>query len=549
MFVGATLQGCSERLLVGEYVQGMNRSEKRRRRKLSGKAAQRPKPVQSVSSLAEPPAPAIRHDIDRALRHHAAGRLPEAGRLYQRILLADPHQPVALHMFGVIAHQRGNNEVAVDLISKALAAQPDYADAHSNLGAVFQSLGKLDEAAASYEKALAIRPDFAEAHYNLGNVLRLLGRLDEAVAAFEKALTLRPDYGEAMNNLGSALRYLGRLHEAQAIFERYLRLRHGGPWWNAASFGAAEAMSVAPAGGPLHASAFKLGDCIDQLDYLMDKGRIDRSFERMVERYRSVLVELLENPAPEAAVRLTADQGLRIGAFYDRVVHYPGAPRLESGAINRGLDFRAIEDEYLSSPVAAITFDDFLTPEALRSLRGFCLESTIFFNYTADRYVSSSNKLGFNCDLLYQMAEELKECLPRVLDGHALRNMWVYRYNNRSDGVAEHTDDGAVTFNFWITPDAANQTPGGGGGLVVYVKEQPLDWDWERYNKDKYSPDIKREIDEFLSDAESFTIPYGENRATLFNSRLFHQSSRVNFHDGFENRRMNVTMLFGQRGG
>ena len=143
---------------------------------------------------------------------------------------------------------------------------------------------------------------------------------------------------------------------------------------------------------------------------------------------------------------------------------------------------------------------------------------------------------------------ELTESLPRVLGGHAFRNMWVYRYNNRSEGVAAHTDDGAVTFNFWITPDHANQNPGG-GGLVVYAKEQPLDWDWERYNKEKYGPAMKREIDEFLEGAETVAIPYAENRAVLFHSNLFHKSERVNFKDGFENRRMNVTMLFGRRGG
>ena len=154
--------------------------------------------------------------------------------------------------------------------------------------------------------------------------------------------------------------------------------------------------------------------------------------------------------------------------------------------INRGLDFRAIEDAYSSSAVAVIKIDDFLTREALRCLRDFCLESTIFFTYTADRHVSSSNKLGFNCDLLYQMAEELKAVLPRVLDGHALRNMWVYRHNNQSEGVGKHTEDGAVTFNFWITPDAANLSPDDGGcGLAVWVTEHPLDWAGRRHTAEK----------------------------------------------------------------
>ena len=125
--------------------------------------------------------------------------------------------------------------------------------------------------------------------------------------------------------------------------------------------------------------------------------------------------------------------------------------------------------------------------------------------------------------------------------------MWVYRYRNQSEGVGKHTDEGAVSFNFWITPDDANLAPDQ-GGLVVYAKYQPYDWDWWRYNVEQYTPDVKQEIDDFLADAETITIPYRENRAVLFHSNLFHGSDRVHFKDGFENRRMNVTMLFGKRG-
>ena len=44
------------------------------------------------------------------------------------------------------------------------------------------------------------------------------------------------------------------------------------------------------------------------------------------------------------------------------------------------------------------------------------------------------------------------------------------------------------------------------------------------------------------------TIPDRSNRAVLFHSNLFHKSDKVRFEEGFENRRTNVTMLFGKRG-
>ena len=73
----------------------------------------------------------IQQAIDLAVQHHNAGRLPQAERIYQQILQIDPNQPVALHLLGVIAHQVGKNDTAVDLIARALALKPDYAEAYS----------------------------------------------------------------------------------------------------------------------------------------------------------------------------------------------------------------------------------------------------------------------------------------------------------------------------------------------------------------------------------------------------------------------------------
>ena len=163
--------------------------------------------------------------LDRALKLHTAGRLPQAEKIYHRILRTDPNQPVALHLLGVIAHQVGKNQVAVDLITKALAVNPDYAQAHNNLGNALLALGKLDEAAASYHQALAAKTGYAEAHSNLGVALRALGKLDEAVASFHKALAIAPDHAGAHNGLGNALQALGKPDEAVASCRKALAVK------------------------------------------------------------------------------------------------------------------------------------------------------------------------------------------------------------------------------------------------------------------------------------------------------------------------------------
>ena len=113
----------------------------------------------------------IQQAIELALEHHTAGDLPKAESTYNQILKADPNQPIAPHLLGVIAHQLGKSDIAVDLITKALNVKPDYAEAHFNLDNILRELGKLDEAIASYNKSIIINPDIAEVHSNLGIAL------------------------------------------------------------------------------------------------------------------------------------------------------------------------------------------------------------------------------------------------------------------------------------------------------------------------------------------------------------------------------------------
>lgn len=166
----------------------------------------------------------ISQAIGLAAQRHAAGDLRGAEEICRGILQREPHQPVALHLLGVIAHQEGRDEVAVDFIRTAVSHAPDYAEAHNHLGIMLQGMGRLDDAVACYHQALAAKPDYGEAHYNLGFTQKELNKLDEAVASYRKAIAISPDYLEAHHNLGSTLRDLGRLDEAVASYHEALAI-------------------------------------------------------------------------------------------------------------------------------------------------------------------------------------------------------------------------------------------------------------------------------------------------------------------------------------
>jgi predicted TPR repeat methyltransferase len=205
----------------------MNRDESSLNQELLDEYTKEIKPIQtsSIMTARQQETLNIEQAIDLALKHHQAGDLPKAELIYQQILQADTNQPVALHLLGVIAHQVGKNDIAVDFITKAITVQPDYVEAYSNLGNTLKALGKLNEAVVCYNKAIAIKPDYAEAHSNLGAALQELGEFDGAAASFSKAIAIKPDYAEAYSNLGLALQELGKLDEAIIFYNKALFIK------------------------------------------------------------------------------------------------------------------------------------------------------------------------------------------------------------------------------------------------------------------------------------------------------------------------------------
>ena len=154
-------------------------------------------------------------------QHHLA----EAEQLYAGVLDVAPHHPDALHYRGLLAHQQGRSDDAINLIGQSLALSPNQADWHSNLGIVLQSTGRLGDAIVEYERAIAIDPDHANAHSNLGVLLRAAGRPEEAEAAYRTAIRLRPDHVDAHTNLGILLNGRNRAKEASECFCRAITLR------------------------------------------------------------------------------------------------------------------------------------------------------------------------------------------------------------------------------------------------------------------------------------------------------------------------------------
>jgi len=171
--------------------------------------------------------------IARGLEHHRAGRLTDAERIYREILSQVPNEPDVLHLLGLLAHQVGRFDAAIDLISKAIAINPNrpnfYDDlvnalrAHgrpmeqsapavlqtsptlNNLANALESTGQTKPAIACYQRALNLNPQSPEIQSNLAKSLQAAGRGDEALALYHSALSANPDLPQANLNLATLL--------------------------------------------------------------------------------------------------------------------------------------------------------------------------------------------------------------------------------------------------------------------------------------------------------------------------------------------------------
>jgi tetratricopeptide (TPR) repeat protein len=197
----------------------MNRKQRR------AAAKRRPTSSRPPGNLAAAATTDVAELLAAGLKHQQAGRLAEAENCYQRVLAAQPDHADALHLLGVVAHQVGRYDLAVELIGQAIKRDGQNPVYFSNLGVVLKDQGKVDEAMTAYRDAIRLKPDYAEAYSNLGYALWEQGKVDEAVAACRKAIGYNPSLAEAHSNLGIALKAQGRFDEAVAACRQAIRTK------------------------------------------------------------------------------------------------------------------------------------------------------------------------------------------------------------------------------------------------------------------------------------------------------------------------------------
>lgn len=464
------------------------------------------------------------------------GRNADAAALwdqYSRRVAADPRGHYELATCRLAMNDEDGARAALD---RFVASAGDTAGAQLSAALAWHGAGRLLPAKRHYQRALALDPELQLARQNLAAAWQAEGELDRAEALYREVLDAEPANADVLRNLGTLHKDRGDLRSALGFY-RDATLIERGP----TPIQPAELLRRDPSAR--RTSLHNLQLEAEQLEHLLALGRIEASYRGVLAAYREIIAEL-DGPGFAGHRRELSDaQFRRIGRSVHRLIHTGPTRPVAGGALNASLDFAGIERRYRDSDGGLVVVDDFLTRDALSALRAYCLETTFWFDYTkAGGYSGAYMEQGFGNELLLQLVTELRSALPGLLGQHPLKQMWAYIYDARQGGITAHADQAALNLNFWLTPDEANLDPDS-GGLIVYTREAPADWDFRAYNS------RPREIEDFVADSPSIHVPYRCNRLVMFNSNLIHKTDRFRFRPGLTNRRINVTMLFGERQG
>ena len=284
----------------------------------------------------------------------------------------------------------------------------------------------------------------------------------------------------------------------------------------------------------------KLKHDIEQIGYLLKKKIVSKKFNNIVKKYKFIYSSLPKNSDHTDIFTLSKEFTYKLGPTFNNLIYYQPPDIIEKKIIN---DNKKVVTINSKKKFKYMVIDDFLSKEVLDKLYSFCLTNSIWneFDYK-NGYIGSFIENGFNAPLLLQISEEIRLQYPEILKKFPLTKAWAFKCNNQMKGIKIHADFAAININFWITPDKANLNKKT-GGLLIWDKEAPKNWDFEKYNNNHLA------IKNFLKKKKSKMkrIKYKSNRVIIFNSNLFHASDNFNFKKNYENRRINITLLYGKR--
>jgi len=162
--------------------------------------------------------------LNEAMTHHKNGDLGLAELLYKKVRKYDPKNVNAIGLLGVLAAQKENHVLSINLFSQAISINPRYADAFYNRGNVYRKIEQFENAILDYNKFIALNPNSHLGFYQRGCTFKDSKRYFEAIKDLDSAISINPTFLEAINERGIVYRLLKEFEKSINSFEDALTI-------------------------------------------------------------------------------------------------------------------------------------------------------------------------------------------------------------------------------------------------------------------------------------------------------------------------------------
>ncbi|MEZ6119018.1 MAG: tetratricopeptide repeat protein [Pirellulaceae bacterium] len=155
-----------------------------------------------------------------ALQAHQSGDLTSAANGYAAVLQANPGHADAWHLAGVLAHQKGRSEEAVEQIHLAVQLNPTNPEYLGNLASILNKLERHEEANQAADVGLQIQADYGPVHFQKAMSLLGQNQLQEALKWFQSAIHVGFAADIAWRHASDVYQRSGNLAEAISALEK-----------------------------------------------------------------------------------------------------------------------------------------------------------------------------------------------------------------------------------------------------------------------------------------------------------------------------------------
>ena len=135
-------------------------------------------------------------DLREAQKLYQQGRLQPALEKAEAVLKAQPKDPQARFLRGIVLTELKRTPEAIQAFTSLTEDFPELPEPYNNLAVLYASQGNYDKAKAALELAIHTHPSYATAHENLGDVYAQL-----ASRAYDRALQLDKNNAAAQSKL------------------------------------------------------------------------------------------------------------------------------------------------------------------------------------------------------------------------------------------------------------------------------------------------------------------------------------------------------------